>query len=71
MNIDWTNFEHGDNITPFDLIREFHRLTNPNLSSTTLWHGIDDILNRKIPDFFLANLVESDLVFLKKSGYKN
>ena len=71
MYLDYSRIEHSNIVFPAELIEQFIRNhTSPNDNPSTLWHGIDDILNYKIPGLYMDNLVEKDLAFLKKCGYK-
>lgn len=42
----------------FEIFRE---KTSANTNGTSLWHGIDDILNGKVPQFLIDNLSESEI----------
>lgn len=39
-------------------IKQFRDLMNPNMNTTTLYHGLDDILNGKKPLFYEDNDIE-------------
>jgi hypothetical protein len=49
----------------FELLKMFRNVTSANHNSTTLWHGMDDIINGKIPQFLLDNCSERILEYIK------
>ena len=51
-------------------IAMFHKVTNANNNSAILYHGIDDLLNEKIPMFMKDNSSYSDLALLEKWGFE-
>lgn len=52
-----------------DMLRLFRNEMNPNFNSSTLYHGLDDILRNTIPQFFMDNLREDDLKKLVEIGW--
>ena len=49
----------------FELIKMFRNCTSANHNSTTLCHGMDDIINGKIPQFLLDNCSERIIEAIK------
>lgn len=39
-------------------LRQFRDIMNPNFNPSTLYHGLDNILNGKKPDFYVDNGIE-------------
>jgi len=52
-----------------EAIRFFSEKTNSNYNGATLWHSIDDLLNGKIPDFFMDNLNAYKIGKFIKQGF--
>lgn len=50
-------------------IRSFRDYTNANHSSTTLYHGLDDLLNGYIPMIFIDNMNSEQLEWYKQVGF--
>lgn len=48
------------------VLKTFVEKTSANSGSSTLWHGMDDILSGKIPSFLKDNLSESELRALEQ-----
>ena len=53
----------------FTAIEMFHKMTSANSNSTTLYHGIDDLLRDKIPEFMKDNASYEQLALLEKWGF--
>jgi len=52
-----------------EAIKFFIEKTNANYSGTTFYHGISDLLNGIIPDFFLDNLNSYKIGDFIKKGF--
>ena len=53
-----------------EAIKMFHHIVSANSNSSTLYHGIDDILHDKIPDYMKDNSSYSDLAKLEEWGFE-
>lgn len=51
-------------------VEMFHEMVSPNNNSTTLYHGIDDILHDKIPMFMNDNASHKQLALLEEWGFE-
>lgn len=50
-------------------IRSFRDYVTTNHSSSTLYHGLDDLLNGYIPKIFLDNMNDEQLSWYKQVGF--
>lgn len=53
------------------MLQLFAESTSPNSNPVSLWHGMDDIINRKIPRFLVDNMNENQLQQIRDLGWKD